>query len=145
MDFIYRRRQQRQLAALKPHARAFSSPSALLFFSSSPSVLILSRPPSIRFSPVASSNWATTHYLLLNIQTFLLRILRHLLLLLVYFLGFSFLSSPRPFCSSTFRFLVLVFFTFPTQVTLLAFEETFYLLFFMCFYAMLSEINDVRR
>ena len=53
----------------------------------------------------------------------------HLLLLLIYFLGFSFLSSPRPFCSSTFRFLVLVFFGFPTQVTLLAFKETF---FFFC-------------
>ena len=48
----------------------------------------------------------------------------------------------RPFCSSTFRFLVLVFFGFPTRVMLLAFEETFYFIFFMCFYAMLSEIND---
>ena len=37
---------------------------------------------------------------------------------------------------------MLVFFGFPTQVTLLAFEETFYFIFFMCFYAMLSEIND---
>ena len=37
---------------------------------------------------------------------------------------------------------MLVFFGFLTQVTLLAFEETFYFFFFMCFYAMLSEIND---
>ena len=41
--------------------------------------------------------------------------------------------------------LLLVPSVHPTQVTLLAFEETFYLNFFMCFYAMVFEMRNVRR